>query len=240
MKFKNKIFAVYKIINPKGEIYIGCSANVHKRWQMHKSSAPKTRRRLHLSFAEYGVHNHIFDICTELPSDVSTEVALRYEYFYWKQYSDCGYKMINKAPMSEIPDAITRRRMSIAGAVPVAQYSMKGKWIKDWPSAIAATVTLNLHEGGITKCCKKELYSTGGFLWKYLADNSVFEIKQHVNPRAKPILQYDLAGNFIKEWDCIRHATVYLGVGNAGNISTCAKGKSKSYKGYIWKYKNQP
>ena len=49
----------------------------------------------------------------------------------------------------------------------------------------------------------------------------------------KPILQYDLDGNFIREWKCASD------VGNEvnGNICKCLKGKRKSACGYIWKYK---
>ena len=58
--------------------------------------------------------------------------------------------------------------------------------------------------------------------------------KKH--PRRKPILQFDLQGNFIKEWEYI------VQVKDFGfqytNVSACCRGKSKFHKGYIWKYKD--
>ena len=49
----------------------------------------------------------------------------------------------------------------------------------------------------------------------------------------KPILQYDLDGNFIKEWEC----TADVGKEVQHNIRHCLKGKQKTAYGSIWKYK---
>jgi hypothetical protein len=51
---------------------------------------------------------------------------------------------------------------------------------------------------------------------------------------SKPILQYDLEGNFIKEWHSISEAKRWLG---SGDIAGCLAGKQKKAGGYIWKYK---
>lgn len=53
----------------------------------------------------------------------------------------------------------------------------------------------------------------------------------------KPVLQYDLEGNFIREWKSMREA------GRNGFdskcISKCCKMIRKTHKGYIWKYKEE-
>ena len=56
---------------------------------------------------------------------------------------------------------------------------------------------------------------------------------------SKIILQYDLAGNFLKEWKSAVEAYKFLGVNpyTSSHISDCCKGKMRTYKGYIWKYK---
>ena len=57
--------------------------------------------------------------------------------------------------------------------------------------------------------------------------------------RSKPIIQYDLDGNFIKEWPSlneIKRNTTY----SIGNICKCCSNNypfCKTYKGYVWKYK---
>lgn len=56
---------------------------------------------------------------------------------------------------------------------------------------------------------------------------------------AKSVLQFDLNGNIIKEWNCIRDVEECLNI-NHSNISSCCKGKHyKTVGGYIWKYKEE-
>lgn len=52
----------------------------------------------------------------------------------------------------------------------------------------------------------------------------------------KPILQYDLQGNFIKEWDSIKDAGLYIGKKGAA-IGECCQEKRKTAYNYIWKFK---
>jgi len=54
----------------------------------------------------------------------------------------------------------------------------------------------------------------------------------------KPVLQYDLQNNFIKEWPGIVDAQNNTGIGRH-NIGMCLKTKTKSAGGFIWKYKNE-
>ena len=49
----------------------------------------------------------------------------------------------------------------------------------------------------------------------------------------KPILQYDLDGELIREWECAAD----VGRKVKGNICDCLKGNRKTAYGYIWKYK---
>lgn len=57
--------------------------------------------------------------------------------------------------------------------------------------------------------------------------------------KSKITLQYDLEGNFIREWKSMRDAARTLGI-VSGNISNAIYGRNrmKSYKGFIWKFKN--
>ena len=53
----------------------------------------------------------------------------------------------------------------------------------------------------------------------------------------KPVLQYDLGGNFIKEWRCGLDACIELNSGNKDAVSACCLGKQKTALGYIWRFK---
>jgi len=54
--------------------------------------------------------------------------------------------------------------------------------------------------------------------------------------KKSPIIQMDLDGNFIKEWDGIIDAARYFN-GTSTNIIRCCKGKFKQAFGYKWEYK---
>ena len=58
----------------------------------------------------------------------------------------------------------------------------------------------------------------------------------HKGKRNKPILQFSLEGEFIREWDSAKSVNIKLNI-NSGHISECCKGKLKTCSGFIWKYK---
>lgn len=55
--------------------------------------------------------------------------------------------------------------------------------------------------------------------------------------RGKYIIQYDLEGNFIKEWPSIRQAGQKLANTNGETIRKCLKGLQKTAYDFKWKYK---
>lgn len=52
----------------------------------------------------------------------------------------------------------------------------------------------------------------------------------------RPVLQFSLEGEFIKEWTSIKEASEIMSV-YASNISFCCSGKLKKTGGFVWKYK---
>ena len=56
----------------------------------------------------------------------------------------------------------------------------------------------------------------------------------------KPIVQYDLEGNFIREWNSGIEAYENTNLTNYGGISACCKGKQPTSGGFIWRYKSIP
>ena len=53
---------------------------------------------------------------------------------------------------------------------------------------------------------------------------------------SKRVLQLSLSGELIREWESTREIERQLGYSHF-RISDCCLGKRKTYKGYIWKYK---
>lgn len=54
--------------------------------------------------------------------------------------------------------------------------------------------------------------------------------------KSKPIIQYDMDGNYLREWISATEAAKCLGK-DKSNICICCKGRTKYAYGYMWKYK---
>jgi group I intron endonuclease len=86
---------IYKITSPTNKINIGQSWNINLREQNYKRLECKGQSKLYNSLLKYGWEKHIFEIIHELPEDVTQDVLDQYEIFYWEQYKDCGFEMLN-------------------------------------------------------------------------------------------------------------------------------------------------
>ena len=53
---------------------------------------------------------------------------------------------------------------------------------------------------------------------------------------SKPILQYTLTGEFIKEWNSTQEASTFYNI-QKGHICNALNGRSKSSNGFMWRYK---
>lgn len=87
------ICGVYKITNPKSEVYIGGSRTIYKRWLRHREA--RKNIPIHRSIKNYGWRSHLFEVVHALPNDVDGNTLLKYEQIYIDQYKECGMSMLN-------------------------------------------------------------------------------------------------------------------------------------------------
>ena len=76
---------------------------------------------------------------------------------------------------------------------------------------------------------EKEAYKLG------LIKNNTYGLKKYTDSLKKKIKQYDLKGNFLKEWNSVSEIKKELNY-ETTNICSCCKGKRKTAYGYKWKY----
>lgn len=125
-------------------------------------------------------------------------------------------------------------------ATSVLQYDVNGNFIKEWPSMIDAQDTLKVYHIGLV--CRGKRKSAGGYIWKFKDMNESFEKIEPSHEIADgnsvscKILQYDLEGNFIQEFNSIEEASETTDT-NKTSIVLCMQGKHKQANNYIWKYK---
>lgn len=108
--------AIYKITSPTGKIYIGQSWHIVRRLQTYKRLECKNQHKLYNSLVNHGIDAHNIEVIYEFPDDISQEVLDSYEIFYWNQFIEAGYDMLNlKEPGSRGRDSEEiRQKKSLA------------------------------------------------------------------------------------------------------------------------------
>ena len=147
-------------------------------------------------------------------------------------------------------------------ALEILQYDLNANYLARYDCAKTAAIALNKMSAYSTICraAKGQIKSACGYIWRYA--NSDLPVTPYVKgttkgfkhseeskakmaaarlgkiggPQAKPVLQYDLDGNFIKEYVSANNAEVSLNMKHGSVLQACT-GKKKTSYGYVWRLK---
>jgi len=131
----------------------------------------------------------------------------------------------------------------------ILQYTLDGVFVKEWVSGEEAYRKLNINSSKISSCARGKRNMAGGFIWRFRGKTGDIKvvtqevkklIKERItrgHPNGKPILQYSLDGNFIKEWGSAVVAARVLNL-NSAAIRNCVYKETKTSGDYIWKFKD--
>jgi hypothetical protein len=219
------MIGIYKITSPSGKIYIGQSINIEKRFNQYKNMNKKgIGIYLYNSIKKHGWENHKKEIIEEC----SIEQLDEREIYYINCYNTIneglnlkeggGFGCHNDETKNLIRLKAIGRKLSKEAKQKISQSKIGNKY--------------NLgrkHSDEIKQSFKYKNRKKG----KITPERNK-KIKEKLQ---KPILQYDLNGNFIKEWISQTEASQVLNI-NQPSISNCLKNRSKTAGRYIWKYKN--
>lgn len=126
---------------------------------------------------------------------------------------------------------------------PIYQMSLDGKIIAEFQSIKEASESLNLGRTVIHSVANHIGYhkTAGGYNWVYKKDYDSNQdytvIIDQFSGTKKPVIQKNLQGDFIAEYDSIQDACKKTGFSGRGYISECCNGKRKKYKNYLWEFK---
>jgi group I intron endonuclease len=205
------MIGIYKITNPNGKIYIGQSKDIYGRWKRNYYSLNcKEQIKLYNSLKKYGPENHLFEIIEECSEDIINEREIYWGLFY------------------EVLDSKTGLNLRLGDG--------NGSWGDEVKNKISkARLGIKFtkeHCDNISKAKAGCTYSEERNTKISKSNKGKSKIKLY-----KPVLQYDLKGNFIKEWSSIGEALLNINNGKGDGIGSCCLGKQKTAYGYKWKYK---
>lgn len=203
------MIGIYKIINPKGKIYIGQSVNIKRRRKEYEKIKCISQPKLYNSFKKHGVENHKFEIIEECSLDQLNEKEI-----YWKQYyiNLVGWEKVLFCQLIDgeggYKNKETKNKMSLYAKNRPQEHNQK---ISNKMTGYKQT---QQHKLNRSKAIKGKKF------------------------RSKIVLQYDLKDNFIKEWPTAKSACLFYNSKDLNGVSACCLGKQKTAFGYKWKYKN--
>lgn len=218
---------IYKLTAPDGSVYIGKSKCLRKRISKYKVTNCKGQTGVYESYNKYGRENHVFEIISVLPDDITDFDLNNQENAFWYFYKEAGFNMLNinepgnnKRPAQSAIDKTaakhrgmkrseeSKRKMSEAA---------KGKYIS--PE----------HRAAISKAVTGNKYALGSKRTKE-------EIQKLVDIHSKPIIQMDMEFNFIKQWPSAAIAEKELNIDQSSIRKACRMEKYKSAGGFRWKF----
>jgi len=228
------IYILTNKVNKK--VYIGASVDIYKRIKQHKKLLKYKchhNETLQLDYIRYDKSAFIFNIL-----ELCEESDLYSREIYWieefKSYIDKeGY---NKTKGGQGNRCNDDTRNKISKALKGHKHSRETK-IKIGLNSKARTQGKNNPFYG-----KKHSIRTRNYLSKintgkkYSKETREKQSKSYNrSDHVKAITQYNITGDFVREWDAIIDASRELNI-ERRNINACCKNKRKSAGGYIWRY----
>lgn len=184
--------AIYKITNPKGNIYIGKTINISNRIKDYKYLKCKAQPKIYNSIRKYGWENHKFEIILKTDNLEIAEIKLIEYYNSFNKglnltFGGDGAKGTDKLRerLSILHKGNTYRkgkkvseegRINIASGrlgkpsnhrVPILQYDKKLNFIQSWNTLTEASLKNNVLITSITNNLTGRSNSAGDFIWKY-------------------------------------------------------------------------
>lgn len=220
---------VYQIKNLiTNKTYIGSSTKLNMRKNKHFSDLKLNKHKnqhLQNSYNKYGKENFKFNIL--YTCDTINDLILAEQIFINVFKPEYNIRTIAKNNSGFKHTVATKKKMSLS--------SLGHPCTKETKRKIGNANKGNKHNIGrkmssVTKEKIRKIHIGN----KYSLGRK--QSREEVLKRMKSVIQYDLNGNIIKEYESVLAATKAI-KGSSGNITKCCKGILNTYKGYKWKYK---
>lgn len=235
---------VYRHIFPDGKVYVGmCRRHPEVRWM--EGEGYLNNKELYTAINKYGWDNIRHEIVGQ---NLTEEEALAIESLLIDLHNSgdehSGYNKTTSTKRSQSRE--------------IAQYDLQGNLLATYPSANAAGRAIGTSGRNLARAAANRRVSYN-FIWKYTDDSTEIipptnVIARKRNPncallrpglKTKPVIQFDLDGNFLDRFASISEATRITGVSSTCISGACRGDKStakiirRTAGGFLWKYEKE-
>ena len=154
-------------------------------------------------------------------------------------------KVANRSELAK-DDCAKKRKKRKPDKLKVAeilQFSLEGKFLREYSSMIEAGKDLGIDHEAIYRCLDGLQKTGGDFQWRYKIDpnfdEGIFDIPPVINWRTirlQTVAQYTLEGKFVKEYSCVKEAAEICGISEI-SIMRSVRRLQQSAKKYQWRFK---
>lgn len=128
---------------------------------------------------------------------------------------------------------------------PIVQMTLTGDLIREWSGIKEASRHTKIDSSSIAKACRGIVKTAGKYCWEFKNEKDLIKKKVEYSNKAKknfkkciekskkPIVQYSLEGQIIKEWPSAADAERALGIFKTA-IYNCCNGSKLSAGGFLW------
>lgn len=226
-----RTYYIYKITNKNNNMsYIGQSVNPQKRLMEHiYGRKNKKDTYIDKTMKKYGIENFIFEI---IDSSNNQDEIDKLEKEYIIKYNTLkpnGYNILKGG----------REQQGAWNSKPIDEYDLDGNYINTYESAGYYSQCINSEYNNLSinhSCRTKRRYKDRYF--RYKGDEKPTKYVKPKSTRIKKVYQYDLEGNFIKEYESVTQASKETNT-NRTSIINCVNGIYKKANDYVWSYSNK-
>lgn len=232
----NKLIGIYCWINKiNNKVYVGSSTELTERFVQHFLGS-SSNASLQKDIDKYGIENFLFCIIeflnlefNKLSIEEIKKIIISREQYYLDEIC------LAKDPSTWFyKNTYNRNRLA---------YSNLGtKWSKESKKKKSKVqMGRKLTQEWIDNIKKNHASKKEGYIpprkGVKLTESDWEHLRKMIKNLQIPVLQYDIYGNFIKEYESQVIAAKELGI-NSTNISKCTNGRIKSAGGFLWLKKN--
>ncbi len=242
------MIGIYKITNKiNGKCYIGQSVDIERRLNEHKNC--KVDKPIYRAFKKYGIDNFTFEILEECSQEELNEKEIYYINFYNSTTDGNGYNLEHGGEFKDIvlcEEAKKKQSKSFKETISKMPKEDFEKWHKKIGAKHKGKTVSQEQREKISKTLKE--YFKNEEYRKKLSEKHKGKVlslstrlklsmakQEQMKEYAKKVLQYDLNGNLIAEYDSLQEASKKTGFCISG-IGNCCNGKAHTCNGFKWKY----